>query len=186
MMTNTDVTTEANHETNPYQSGAEHIDSRGAFPQAKNRPWLGAVVGMVSDLLSSIVMWIALFAVMGWVMYTSGVDSSFEEAFDAMLQQPLWRSLFLLACGLGSLLGGYLCARLAGAGLLKAMLIMVALTVFSDLALSLLDDGASATELDDILSWLASLFGMCLGWWLGHRSNRRRFGPDYLRVQSAD
>ncbi|EKF74851.1 hypothetical protein A11A3_06450 [Alcanivorax hongdengensis A-11-3] len=138
---------------------------------------MGAIVGVIVDMGSTIVFSIAMFFVLGMAVALSGRADVSEQMLVAMSQSSPWREIGLMVGGLGSLIGGYVCLRLAGRSLAGAAWRMVLVTLMTAVPMYFI----STAQIDwqqRLLNWGISFGAMALGWVLGHWRNRQLYHYD--------
>jgi hypothetical protein len=136
---------------------------------APGSPLKAVVFGVLVDVGGSIV--VGVFLVIGYsiTLASSGASAEEIERLLAEASPTSWFSIlgFLLGCAT-SFLGGYVCARIAGAAETKWVGIVAAVSALSSL---LMGSSAYAFEWNAVLA-LVGMAAVFAGGWAGARRNR--------------
>lgn len=129
------------------------------------------VYGVLVDIGGSILAGLVLAAVYAFVLAGSGMPQ--EEMRQAISgpEPASWYSIagFLAGCG-ASFLGGYVCARVAGAREMRAVSVVSAISGVASLVLG---SGGYAFEWTAVLA-LVGMGAVFAGGWTGTQRNRRK------------
>lgn len=147
----------------PRSDVAPQAEPRGSAVKA-------VLLGALADIGGSIAAGIVLTFAYGLMLGLSGADP--EQIGSALAQVPVgsWFSILGMVVGSGfSVLGGYLCARIARRSEYKLGAIVAAISGVSGLFL-----GGRAPAGIDFALLLATVASVMLGAWIGLMRNRQR------------
>ncbi|HEX7052327.1 MAG TPA: hypothetical protein VF211_00155 [Burkholderiales bacterium] len=153
---------------NPYRPPGAAVDD--VAPPA-GAPVKAVVYGVLVDVGGSIVAGIVLAIAYSIDLASSGATA--EEIEQAMREPDpgSWFSILGFVAGFAaSFLGGYVCARVARTGELRAVGVVAAISAVIGL---LMGSAAYAFEWNALLA-LAGMATVFAGGWFGTRANRRR------------
>lgn len=153
-------------ERSPYApplSDIEVIDNR------KGSPWKAVLLGLLVDHVGTFIF-IIIFGVIANALFIGedGDTSRLMSLLDEPLS-PLMLFFYTTGC-LFSVLGGFVCARIARQNELKLAFVLAALSLLYGV---IIDDEAAVSALD-LLLYSAGVASIFLGSWLGMKRNRRR------------
>jgi uncharacterized membrane protein YfcA len=153
---------------NPYRAPEAVVNDRS--PPA-GAPVKAVVYGVLIDVGGSIVTGIVLATIYMVVLASRGASMEEIERTIAEPELMSWLSVVEFAIGfLASFLGGYVCARVAGVGEMRAVGTVAAV---SGVASLLLGSSAYAFEWNAVLA-LLGMATVAAGGRVGMRANRRR------------
>jgi hypothetical protein len=153
---------------NPYQApGAALAD----VERPAGSPIKAVIYGVLVDVGGSIVAGLAIALAYSIVLAASGAP--IEEIQRAVTEpaETSWYSIvgFLVGCS-ASILGGYVCARVAAASEMKPVGIVAAVSGVASLLMGM---GAYSFEWNALMA-LVGMAAVFAGGWAGARRNRRR------------
>ena len=138
-------------------------------PRPPGAPWKAVLVGLVVDIAFTIVFSFILSLFYGGYLAASG--HSVEE-IQALTEQSELGGFYMFALyavgGTGSLIGGYICARIARLHEYRVVAILIAVSIVLGWIIAPAKDGGLEFLLTSILTIVATLAGA----WLGVRRNR--------------
>jgi hypothetical protein len=157
-------------ERNPYSAPAAKLADPAPRPGS---PYKAVGLGLLTDFGGTFALSMLLTFVYGAMLAGSGVAQEDLEA--AIRSASAGDSWYFWAAAIGgcgfSVLGGFVCARVAGQSEYTLGAILAAITLV--LGLVIFGDGGQDLGLSIVLN-VATVAAIILGAWLGKQRNRRR------------
>lgn len=153
--------------TNPYSPPDARLEDP---PPRRGPPWRAVLTGLAVDIGGSLVLGFMLSFVYGMQLAASGMSESELTSALGNIPGDSWVfSAGMLLGGLMSCLGGYVCARIAGAGEYRLGAVLGVLSAASGVLLG------AGTHPFETQAWLVFLtyVSVMAGAHIGARRNRR-------------
>lgn len=153
-------------ERSPYAPPASNPE---IYEERKGAAWKAVLLGVVVDIGGTVVISFGAAFVAAMIFTSQGMDEAQFDQLFADRTSPLMVALTIVG-GLFSILGGYVCARIAKHNELKLGGVVA---LFSTLFAIILDDERSGMT-EDLLLYTAGIVSILFGSWLGMKRNQRR------------
>lgn len=152
----------------PYAPPASDLSTA---EQPRGSPWKAVALGLLADIGGSIIAGLVVGITYAAMLAFSGTaQEDAMQAFAELDQNTTLNIAMYTVGGLFSVLGGYVCARVAKYNELRLGIIVAVGSALFGFLLGSREHGLAM----EVLLWVATFGSVMLGAWMGLRVNRRR------------